>query len=188
MEQIPTTPAHFKLRIHFRNDSSVYIKPDLLPSERWIHPKTYEVVKALGFDASGINASLFSLNPEMNLQSQVNGTLNTLGWLPFAMFNRQLPGKVRFIEANYADKSQAILPRFHIKVSNRADVREYKLGLEGEEMKGNEFWVVRLPSSYLEVPDENFLLFESGKKVTELWKQFRYIYFEQVDIFAEPVV
>ncbi len=55
-------------------------------------------------------------------------------------------------------------------------------------MKGNEFWVVRLPSSYRKALDENFLLFENGKKVTELWKQFRYIYFEQVDISAEPVV
>jgi len=55
-------------------------------------------------------------------------------------------------------------------------------------MRGNEFWVVTLPSRYLEVPDENFLLFESGKKVTELWKEFRRSYFDQVDIFAEPVV
>ena len=129
IEQVPTTPANFKLKLHFRNDSSVYIKPDLLPPENWIKPKTYEVMKALGFDASGINASLFSLSPSMNLQSQLNGTLNTLGWLPFSMFNRQLPGKVRFIEANYADKSQAILPRFHNQVINRADVWEYKLGL-----------------------------------------------------------
>ncbi len=104
------------------------------------------------------------------------------------MFNRQLPGKFRFIEADYADKSQAILPRFHIQVSNRADLWEYKLVFEGEEMKGNDFWVVRLPSNYLKIPDENFLLCESGRKVTELWKQFRYIYFEEVDIFAEPVV
>jgi hypothetical protein len=187
MEQIPTTPANFKLRVHFRNDSSVYIKPDLLPPENWIKPKTYQFMKALGFDTTGTNASLFSLTPAMNLQSQLNGTLNILGWLPFGMFNRQLPGKVRFIEANYANKFQAILPRFHIQVTSRADAWEYKLGFEGEDMRGNEFWVVRLPSRYLEVPDENFLLCENGRKVSELWKQFRYIYFGQVDIFAEPV-
>lgn len=145
-------------------------------------------MKALGFDATGTNTSLFSLTPNMNLQSELNGTLNILGWLPFSMFNRQLPGKVRFIEAKYANKSRAILPRFHIEVTTKADVWEYKLGFEGEEMKGSEFWVVRLPSSYLKVPDKNFLLCENGRKITELWKQFRYMYFEQVDIFAEAVV
>jgi hypothetical protein len=72
-------------------------------------------------------------------------------------------------------------------VTSRADAWEYKLGFEGEEMRGNEFWIVRLPSRYLEVQDENFLLCENGRKVSELWKQFRYIYFEQVDIFAELV-
>jgi hypothetical protein len=188
MEQVPTTPANFKLKLHFRNDSSVYIKPDLLQPESRIKPKTYQVVKALSFDAAGTNATLFSLTPAMNLQAQLNGTLGALGWLPLSMFNRQVPGKVRFLEANYANKSRAILPRFHIQVTNKADVWEYKLGSEGEEMKGNEFWVVRLPSRYLEVPDENFLLCENGKKVTELSKQFRHMYFEQVDIFAEPVV
>ncbi|KAE9367747.1 hypothetical protein N431DRAFT_444846 [Stipitochalara longipes BDJ] len=175
IEEVPTA-VPFKIKAQFSNQKVEY----LMPYVDKFRPRKTSFIKDMNFIKTSADAQLFSLTADGYLKSQGNGTL---GWIRQGVLNKQINGRLVFLEETFAERTQkAIFPQFNIMAEGKAGKWHYKLVLE---TRGSDIWAVTLPLHNDTVPDERFLMLQSEDQMKEYQEKFE-IVIEEVQLFVEP--